>query len=462
MSANKHSVATAVKGAAVTAAATGAGPGRRGRRRSGRVGRVERVGRVVVLMGVVSLFTDLSAEMVNAILPLYEIGELGFSPLQYGFVDGFYQGVTAAVRIVGGLAADLTRRPKLVSTIGYGLSAVCKLALLPAQGFVALSAVISADRLGKGLRTGPRDAIIAASAKPRSYGLAFGTHRALDTVGAMTGPLVAFVILAQLPHGYSALFLLSFSIAVTGVAILVLAVPDVRPGRHAQRVAAAKVHQPGIPCVGCKGTACGGNLHRGPVGLRVAARTAVGLLARRDLARVVAAAGLLSVATVGDGFLYLALRDRAGVPATLFPLLYVGTNVVFLALAVPLGRLADRRGRRWIFLGGHLLAGAAYLLLLTSLPRVLLVTAVLGLLGLYYAATDGVVSALGSQLLEAGVRATGLSIVQTAVAGGRLLAAVGFGAVWTEAGQQRSLLVYGLAMWVAVGGGAVLLRGVEE
>lgn len=439
-----------------------------------------RVGRVVLLMGVVSLLTDLSAEMVNAILPLYLIGELGFTALQYGFVDGFYQGVTALVRVVGGLTADLTRRPKLVAAVGYALSAACKLALLPATGFVALSAAVSADRLGKGLRTAPRDAIIAASANPRSYGLAFGVHRALDTVGAMAGPLVAFAVLAVLPHGYHALFLLSFSIAVIGVALLLLAVPNLRPG-HAARMRAGlaqaehaaehaghaehPVHaaRVGLPCVACKGSCLGGHtpLTRGPVGLRAAARTSVRLLGRPDMVRLVSAAGLLSLATIGDGFVYLALRAQAGVSAALFPLLYVGTNVVFLVLAMPLGRLADRWRRKWIFLGGHLLAGTAYLLLLAPLPGPVLVVGVLGLLGAYYAATDGVLSALGSQMLDVSVRATGLSVVQTVVAVGRLLAAVGFGAIWETSGQQRSVLVYGLAMLAVVVVAQRLLAGVR-
>jgi MFS family permease len=438
------------------------------------------VGRAVLLMGLVSLLTDLSAEMVTAILPLYLIGELGFSALQYGFVDGFYQGVTALVRVVGGLTADLTRRPKLVAAVGYALSAACKLALLPAKGFLALSAAVSADRLGKGLRTAPRDAIIAASASPRSYGLAFGVHRALDTVGAMAGPLVAFAVLAVLPRGYHALFLLSFSIAVIGVALLLLAVPNVRPG-HAARVRASLAHadqsghaghaegsrhaaKAGLPCVACKGSCVGGHapLSRGPVGLRAAARTSVRLLGRAEMVRLVSAAGLLSLATIGDGFVYLALRAQAGISATLFPLLYVGTNVVFLALAMPLGRLADRWRRQWIFLGGHLLAGVAYLLLLAPLPGPVLVVAVLGLLGAYYAATDGVLSALGSQLLGVSVRATGLSVVQTVVAVGRLLAAVGFGAIWEASGQQRSVLVYGLAMLAVVVVAQRLLAGVAS
>jgi MFS family permease len=421
-------------------------------------------------MGLVSLLTDLSAEMVTAILPLYLITELGFSALQYGLVDGFYQGVTALVRVVGGLTADLTRRPKLIATIGYGLSALCKLALLPAKGFLALSAAISADRLGKGLRTAPRDAIIAASAKPRAFGLAFGVHRALDTIGAMAGPLVAFAVLAALPHGFSAIFVLSFAIALVGVALLWLAVPNVRPG-HAARVRASLANpdhtdhaaHAGLPCVSCKGTCSGDHgLSRGPVGWRVAARDAVRLLAGADMRRLVGAAGLLSLATVGDGFVYLVLRAQAGVPAEIFPLLYVGTNVVFLGLAVPLGRLADRRGRRWIFLGGHLLAGLAYLLLLAPLPGPLLVAAVLTLLGVYYAATDGVLSALGSQMLDVSVRATGLSVVQTVVAVGRLLAAVGFGAIWETWGPHRSVLVYGLVMLGVAGVAGWLLSGIHR
>ena len=282
----------------------------------------------MVLLGLVSMFTDVSSEMVAAVLPLYLTAQVGLGIVAYGFMDGLYQGVSALVRIAGGYAGDRGGRPKWVAAAGYGLSAASRLAMLPAQGLVAITAVITADRLGKGLRTAPRDALIAGSAPPHRLGRAFGVHRALDTAGAVAGPLLAFALLAAVPGGYGSVFTVSFAFAVIGVAVLVLFVPDRRGAPAAQRLR--------------------------PAGL-------VRELTGRRLRRPLLVAGLLGVLTVGDGFLYLVLQQRGAVAAGFFPLLYVGTNPVYLCLAVPLGRLADRVGRARVLVAGHVALLAAYL-----------------------------------------------------------------------------------------------------
>src|SRR5262245_60459767 len=121
-----------------------------------------RIATTVLLLGAVSLLTDISSEMVAAVLPLYLTAQVGMSFLAYGFIDGVYQGVSAAVRIAGGYLGDRGGRAKWVASVGYGVSAVSRIALLAAHGLGAVTAVITADRLGKGLRTAPRDALIAA------------------------------------------------------------------------------------------------------------------------------------------------------------------------------------------------------------------------------------------------------------------------------------------------------------
>ena len=153
----------------------------------------------VLAFGIVSMLTDISSESVAAVLPLYITAVLGMGPLAYGFFDGIYQGVSAAVRILGGWWADSTRRPKWVAFVGYFASAVSRVLMLFATGFGAITAVITTDRLGKGLRTGPRDALIATASDPADLGRNFGVHRALDTLGALIGPLIAFAVLAAVP-----------------------------------------------------------------------------------------------------------------------------------------------------------------------------------------------------------------------------------------------------------------------
>src|ERR1700761_5226478 len=149
----------------------------------------QRVGTTVLLLGTCSLLTDVSSEMVSAILPIYLVATLGFSPLQYGVVDGLYQGASALVRLAAGFLGDRLRRHKGLGAVGSGISAVCKLGLALVGGaWAGLSALILLDRTGKGMRTAPRDAMISLTASKRDLGLAFGVHRAMDTAGAMIGP----------------------------------------------------------------------------------------------------------------------------------------------------------------------------------------------------------------------------------------------------------------------------------
>ena len=147
--------------------------------------RRRRIPSAVLAFGVVSMLTDVSSESVAAVLPLYITAVLGMGPLAYGFIDGIYQGVSAAVRILGGWWSDSTKRPKWVAFVGYLASAMSRIGLLLATGFASITAVIAVDRLGKGLRTGPRDSLIATASDPADLGRNFGVHRAMDTAGAL-------------------------------------------------------------------------------------------------------------------------------------------------------------------------------------------------------------------------------------------------------------------------------------
>ena len=297
--------------------------------------RTPRVSRTVVLLGLVSLLTDVSAEMVSTILPLYLVYTLGFTPLQYGLVDGVYQGASALVRLVSGFTADRSRRHKEVATVGYGLSAVCKLGLVLAGGaFSAIGALVLLDRTGKGIRTAPRDAMISLSSSPATLGTAFGVHRALDTTGAMLGPLVAFGLLAMAPLAFDSVFMVSFCVAVVGVALLVLFV-DGRPDQQQGEPALESVPPPSL--------AEAGRLLRVP-----------------GFARLILVGSVLGLATLSDGFLYLALEKRVDFEPSVFPLLFVGTALVYMLLAVPMGRLADRIGRGRVFVGGYALLALLY------------------------------------------------------------------------------------------------------
>jgi MFS family permease len=375
-----------------------------------------RVAATVLLLGITSMLTDVSSEMVNAILPIYLTTEVGIGLIGYGFVDGLYQGVSAVLRIGGGFASD-RGHPKWVAASGYILSALTRIAMLPVHGMAGISAVITVDRLGKGLRTAPRDKLIADASDPAQLGRAFGVHRALDTLGAAIGPLVAFGLLLAVPRGYDAIFVASFAFAVVGVAVIVLFVPD-------------RKTVPGQP--------------RLPIGRLFKA------LADRRLRKPLVAAGLLGVFTVGDGFLYLSLQHRDDFATKLFPLLYVGTNIAYLALAVPMGRLADRVGRARVLIGGHVALLAGYLVAAAPLGGPQWTVLVLLLLGVFYAATDGVLPALVSRMVSAEARGTGISAAQTAGVLARFGSSIGFGGLWVAVGPRSGLLLVGLALALAL------------
>ena len=186
-----------------------------------------RVGSTVFLLGTTSLFADISSEMVATTLPIYLLVTLRLSPFQVGLTDGIYQGAAVLVKVISGMIADRWRRPKEVAVVGYGLSALCRLGLLAAGGsWGAISGSIALDRIGKGIRTAPRDAMIAASSAPEQLATAFGVHRAMDTAGAMLGPLLAVVILSVAHQGYDAIFVVSLCVALIGLAVIVLFVDN--------------------------------------------------------------------------------------------------------------------------------------------------------------------------------------------------------------------------------------------
>lgn len=400
----------------------------------GRGKNAKRVSSVVVSLGVVSLLTDISSESVAAILPLYLTGVLGLSTIAYGFIDGIYQGISAIVRIGGGWLADRTDQPKWVAFGGYGISALARVWLLFASGFASVVGVVAVDRLGKGIRTAPRDAMITASSDPSILGRSFGVHRMLDTIGAAVGPLLAFLILLMIPTGYSTVFVLSAACALLGVLVLGVLVP----GRIRRSGAAAAGEEVARP--------------------RFRWRN----LADPRLRRVLIVAGVFGVCTVGDGFIYLVLQSNTDFAAAWFPLLYVGTNAVFLILAVPLGRLADRFGRARIFVLGHVALLFAYLCALAPIAGVLQTAVCLLLLGAFYAATDGVLAALAAGVAPAGGTASGLAAAQTIVAVARFLASTVFGVLWFAFGPVLALAAFSLALALAVPTGLVLLRSSAE
>lgn len=388
-----------------------------------RAGRWAGVGPNVFFLGLTSMLTDISSEMATSVLPIYLVFAIGLTPLQFGLVDGISQAAAAAARLASGLLADRWQRNREVAAFGYGVSALCKPLLLAAGSAWGLVAgTIALDRIGKGIRTAPRDALISLSCTPQRLGLAFGIHRAFDTAGALIGPLLAFALLAMLPLAFDLIFVTSFFVAVIGLATLLCFVRNAAP-------AAPALSAP-----------------------RVAPADAVALLRSPAFRRLVVAGSLLGLVTVADAFFFLTLQRKTAVQASAFPLFYVATALSYLLLAVPAGRLGDRFGRQRVFLLGQGLLLLACLQLIVAGDGLVSALSSLVLLGAYYACTDGVLMAAAAGLLPSRLRATGLAIVATAAGVSRLLASLIFGALWNWHDLPFALSVFagGLAVAIAL------------
>jgi MFS family permease len=321
--------------------------------------------------------------------------QMGYA--QFGILDGLYTGATAVLRLVGGHVSDRLRRPKAVATAGYGLSAVTKM-IFPLVGGSALGigSLLAADRAGKGLRTAPRDALISLSTPEDRLGAAFGVHRTMDTFGALLGPLITFLLLMQIGMVPGPIFVVSSCFAVLGLIVLASFVRE-------------------------------GPVTKKATGPTPSIRAGFRLLRDPAFRKATVAAAALGLATMSDAFVYILVQRATGVPLGALPLLPLATALVFLLTAAPLGKLADRIGRWRMFLIGHVLLLAVYVLLF--MPAAGYPVAVLALLlhGLFYGCTDGVLSAKVSTLVPDSLRASGLAVVQTGQALARLVSSVAFG-----------------------------------
>jgi MFS family permease len=239
----------------------------------------------------------------------------------------------------------------------------------------------------------------------------------------MLGPLLAFSILAVAVNAYTSVFVVSFCIAVVGVGIIVLLVP--RPKRDSD--SASQVARE-----------------------RISFREALVVVRVGRFRALVLAAGALALATASDAFIFLVLQEKLHLSLGLFPLLFVGMTAVYMLLAVPFGRLADRIGRGRVLLGGYALLLGVYGALLAPFGGPLLVTLALVLMGSYYAATDGVLAALASALVPDAVRGSGLALLNTTTGVAKLLSSVAFGALWTLMGTTTALAAFGAALLVAM------------
>ena len=319
-----------------------------------------RVPALVWILGWVSLLTDISTEMILAVLPVYLGTVMGVSMATIGLIEGLAEGIAAAFRVVAGAIGDRLGRYKGIVVFGYGLSAVSKIAFPFAGSPVPIFAARILDRVGKGLRTAPRDAMIARATDPAIRGRAFGLRQTLDTLGAVIGPLLAIAILWTSPGNFQLLFWVAFVPGVLAVIVLARAAEEPLGGSAP--------------------------LERLP-------------LNRADLARLGFAFWWIAIGaamlTFGRGAkAFLVLRtESVGVPLWLVPIAFVAMNAVYALSAYPVGWISDRVDRRTLLaLGIAVLILCDALLAVANGPWVGLAGVMLW--GLHFGMTQGVLATL--------------------------------------------------------------------
>ncbi len=357
------------------------------------------VPRNVFFLGLTSLLNDASSEMIFPLIPLFLTTVLNASFKTVGLIEGVAEATASLAKIPAGWLSDKFQNRKGLTVLGYGLSAVVK----PLLAFAALPghvlAVRFTDRFGKGIRTAPRDALIAGSTDQANYGRSFGFHRTMDTIGAIAGPLLAALLLPL--FGFRNVFLLSFVASAVAVLILILFVRETRAAADPSGVAAAVV--------------------------------SAGVFTPRFTVFLVATT-IFAIGNSSDAFLLLRAQN-VGVPVYFVPIVYVLFNIVYAALAVPAGILSDHVGRRRMLCTGFLIFALAYF----GFARADSAAAIWPLFmfyGLYAAIVEGTQRAFVADLVGDQHRGAAFGIFAACIGVALLPASVIAGLLWDRFGPQ--------------------------
>ena len=375
----------------------------------------------VWLLGWVSLLTDAASEAIYPLLPFFLTSVLGGGPVALGIIEGIAEGTNSVLRIVSGRVADRTGARRRLVVAGYALSSAARPLIAVATAWWQVLVIRFGDRVGKGVRSAPRDAMLACWADPADLGRVYGFHRAMDHAGAVVGPLVASVFLLAAPGQYRTLFLLTAVPGAIAVA-LVWRVRDVDADLEKTRDAVSE------------GTTTSFEADRHP---------------RPRLPRsFFAYAAVVVIFTLGnstDAFLLLRLTEAAGGPAFI-PLIWALLHVVKAGLSTYGGALSDRVGRKPVLVASWVIyaivyAGFAFSASFTALTAWLLVY------GIHFALAEGTEKAMVADLAPPALRGTAFGIFHGIIGFGSLLASVVFGVVWTTWGAP---VAFGLGASLAL------------
>ncbi len=390
--------------------------------------------RNVVWMGVVSLLNDLSSDMIFPFIPIFLTSVLGASLTFVGLVEGIADATASLMKVPAGWLSDQWGRRKGLVVAGYSLSAVAKPILAAATAPWHVLAVRFLDRAGKGTREAPRDALLSFSVPRTILGRAFGFHRGMDTAGAALGPLAAFVILPFVDNDYRVLFLLSFVASFFAVLILATFVREVKPPKEST-----------VPITQLPARQAGGpNYSITQSRIRI------------PFFLFLAVATVASLGRASEAFFILKAKD-VGVAIALLPIIYFVYNASLALLATPVGAIADRLGKRNMYLLGLMVFAATYAGFAYG-ANAKTVWLLFILYAIYAAMTEGVGRAIVSGLIDAPRRGTALGIYHAVTGIALLPASLVFGYLNQHFGSSLAF-TYGGALALAA---AVLFLGMKK
>jgi MFS family permease len=371
------------------------------------------ISRPVFLLSIVSFLTDISSEMTYPLMPLFLTSVLGAPLAAVGLIEGVAESSASVIKTASGWLSDRWRVRKPLVVLGYGLSAVAKPLLAAAQVWPAALGVRFLDRAGKGVRTAPRDALLADVTDKKTRGLAFGFHRAADTLGAVLGPGIGLGLLAALDEDFRLVFLLAFIPAAAGVLFLAL-VRERKPPPPAAHEEAVPVRQLGVHFYLFLGVSL-----------------------------------VFALGNSSDVFLILRAKDL-GLSNTGAVSAYIVFNVTYAALSVPAGIASDRLGRRNVIAAGFLVFAGVYLGFGFA-SSAAAVWPLFAVYGLYMALTEGVGRALIADSVPARSRGTALGLYTGAMGAMILLSSVLAGLLWDEVGPSAPFFLGGATAAAALG-----------
>jgi MFS family permease len=350
--------------------------------------------RTIWALGFVSLFTDMSSEMVHGLLPLLLVTGLGASALMIGLIEGSAEALVLIVKVFSGYISDAMGRRKPLVLLGYGLATLVKPLFPLADSVATVTTARLLDRVGKGIRGAPRDALVTDLAPPEVRGAAFGLRQSMDTVGAVLGPLIAILLMWLLANDIRAVLWWAVLPGIVAVLLLIrLPEPD-----HPRKPARLPLSREGLARLG------------------------------PAFKRLTVLGGVLSLARFSEAFLVLRAAD-VGITVTWVPLVLVVMSVVYALTAYPAGQLSDRMPRTWLLaLGMAMLVLADVVLAMTRGPAMLFLG--VALWGLHMGLTQGIVASMIADVAPAEHRGTAFGVFNLVSGLALLAASVLAGALW--------------------------------